>query len=164
MTTCAAFLLFAADSLGRRRSLLWTSIAQGTAMYYIGLYVRIAPPVKGADIPPAGYVALVCIFLFAGFFQVKNPLAPLINSNSAVLSTPYWFVCGSSAGVPYHGFMFRKSRRLVFVHGMLLLLRPLSGSSISWLHEPHWVCLLQLVVPAMGMSFLFFPTCKLILW
>jgi len=89
MTTCAAFLLFAADSLGRRRSLLWTSIAQGTAMYYIGLYVRIAPPVKGADIPPAGYVALVCIFLFAGFFQVKNPLAPLINSNSAVLSTPY---------------------------------------------------------------------------
>ena len=27
MTTYAVFLLFAADSLGRRRSLLWTSIA-----------------------------------------------------------------------------------------------------------------------------------------
>ena len=27
MTACAAFLLFAADSLGRRRSLLWTSVA-----------------------------------------------------------------------------------------------------------------------------------------
>lgn len=33
MTTCAAFLLFATDSLGRRRSLLWTSIARDTAMF-----------------------------------------------------------------------------------------------------------------------------------
>lgn len=65
MTTCAAFLLFAADSLGRRKSLLWTSIAQGTAMYYVGLYVRIKPPVEGSPVPAAGYVALVCIFLFA---------------------------------------------------------------------------------------------------
>jgi hypothetical protein len=70
MVTCAAFLLFAADSLGRRRSLLWTSIAQGAAMFYIGLYVRISPPIPGKAIPPAGYFALVCIFLFAGFFQV----------------------------------------------------------------------------------------------
>ncbi|KAG9513978.1 general substrate transporter, partial [Aureobasidium melanogenum] len=69
MTLCACFLLFAADSLGRRRSLLWTSIAMGCAMLYVGLYVRIKPPVKGADIPGAGYMALVCIYLFAGFFQ-----------------------------------------------------------------------------------------------
>ncbi|KAI4741975.1 hypothetical protein E4T50_07590 [Aureobasidium sp. EXF-12298] len=65
----ACFLLFAADSLGRRRSLLWTSIAMGWAMLYVGLYVRIKPPVKGAGIPGAGYMALVCIYLFAGFFQ-----------------------------------------------------------------------------------------------
>ena len=58
-----------ADSLGRRRSLLWTSVAQGVAMFYIGLYVRISPPEKGQTVPPAGYVALVCIFLFAAFFQ-----------------------------------------------------------------------------------------------
>ncbi|KAG9664497.1 general substrate transporter, partial [Aureobasidium melanogenum] len=69
MTLCACFLLFAADSLGRRRSLLWTSIAMGCAMLYVGLYVRIKPPVKGADIPGAGYMALICIYLFAGFFQ-----------------------------------------------------------------------------------------------
>lgn len=69
MIACAVFLLLAADSLGRRRSLLWTSIAQGAAMLYIGLYVRIAPPKAGADVPPAGYFALVCVFLFAGFFQ-----------------------------------------------------------------------------------------------
>ncbi|KAF5579301.1 quinate permease [Fusarium pseudocircinatum] len=32
---CAIFLVFAADSLGRRRSLLWTSVAQATAMFII---------------------------------------------------------------------------------------------------------------------------------
>ncbi|CEJ54477.1 hypothetical protein PMG11_00785 [Penicillium brasilianum] len=69
MVSCGVFLVFVADSLGRRRSLLWTSIAQGLAMLYIGLYVRIAPPVGGAPVIPAGYVALVCIFLFASFFQ-----------------------------------------------------------------------------------------------
>jgi hypothetical protein len=41
----------------------------GCAMLYVGLYVRIKPPVKGAEIPGAGYMALVCIYLFAGFFQ-----------------------------------------------------------------------------------------------
>ncbi|KAK1780626.1 general substrate transporter [Copromyces sp. CBS 386.78] len=69
VTSCVIFLLFLADSLGRRRSLLWTSIAQGLAMFYIGLYVRISPPIEGQSVPPAGYVALVCIFLFAAFFQ-----------------------------------------------------------------------------------------------
>jgi hypothetical protein len=54
MTTCGAFLLLAADSLGRRRSLLWTSIAQGVAMFIIGFYVRFDPPVTGAKIPPFG--------------------------------------------------------------------------------------------------------------
>ncbi|CRG91365.1 putative quinate permease [Talaromyces islandicus] len=66
---CAVFLIFVADSLGRRRSLLWTSVGQALAMLYIGLYVRISPPVTGEPVSPAGYVALVCIFLFAAFFQ-----------------------------------------------------------------------------------------------
>jgi sugar porter (SP) family MFS transporter len=101
MTTCAAFLLFAADSLGRRRSLLWTSIAQGTAMMYIGLYVRIKPPVMGQEVPPAGYVALVCIFLFAGFFQFgwgpvcwiyvsEIPTARLRSLNVAIAAATQW--------------------------------------------------------------------------
>lgn len=67
VTSCICFLLFMADSLGRRRSLLWTSIAQGLAMFYIGLYVRIAPPKEGQTVPPAGYFALVSIFLFAAY-------------------------------------------------------------------------------------------------
>lgn len=88
MTMCACFLVFAADSLGRRKSLLWTSIAMGTAMFYVGesgspfiardkvtadqcpgIFVRVAPPKAGDPVSPAGYVALVCIYLFASFFQ-----------------------------------------------------------------------------------------------
>lgn len=66
---CGLFLIFAADSLGRRKSLLWTSIAMGLSMMYVGLFVRIAPPKVGVPVSPAGYVALVCIYLFASFFQ-----------------------------------------------------------------------------------------------
>jgi len=101
MTTCAAFLLFAADSLGRRRSLLWTSIAQGCAMFVIGFYVRFDPPVKGAAIPPVGYFALACIFLFAAFFQFgwgpccwiivsEIPTARLRAMNVALAASTQW--------------------------------------------------------------------------
>lgn len=38
-------------------------------MYYIGIYVRVEPPQKGVPVPPAGYVAIVAIYLFAVFFQ-----------------------------------------------------------------------------------------------
>ncbi|KAF2834323.1 general substrate transporter [Patellaria atrata CBS 101060] len=101
MITCAGFLLFAADSLGRRRSLLWTSIAQGCSMFYVGLYVRIQPPVAGQAVPPAGYFALVCIFLFAGFFQFgwgpvcwiyvsEIPTARLRSQNVALAAATQW--------------------------------------------------------------------------
>ncbi|KAH6695770.1 quinate permease [Plectosphaerella plurivora] len=98
---CIAFLLFAADSLGRRRSLLWTSIAQGLAMLYVGLYVRISPPVKDAPLPPQGYMAIVSIFLFAAFFQFgwgpacwiyvsEIPTARLRPLNVALAAATQW--------------------------------------------------------------------------
>ncbi|CAL3966080.1 unnamed protein product [Diplocarpon coronariae] len=101
MITCAAFLLFAADSLGRRRSLLWTSIAQGCAMFIIGFYVRFKPPVPGEPIPAVGYIALVCIFLFAAFFQFgwgpccwiivsEIPTARLRAMNVALAASTQW--------------------------------------------------------------------------
>ncbi|KAL2022106.1 hypothetical protein VTK56DRAFT_6150 [Thermocarpiscus australiensis] len=101
VTSCICFLLFMADSLGRRGSLLWTSIAQGLAMFYIGLYVRIAPPEPGASVPPAGYVALVAIFLFAAFFQFgwgpacwiyasEIPTARLRSLNVAYAAATQW--------------------------------------------------------------------------
>ncbi|AEO69807.1 uncharacterized protein THITE_2120553 [Thermothielavioides terrestris NRRL 8126] len=101
VTSCICFLLFMADSLGRRGSLLWTSIAQGLAMFYIGLYVRIAPPVPGAPVPAAGYVALVSIFLFAAFFQFgwgpacwiyasEIPTARLRSINVAYAAATQW--------------------------------------------------------------------------
>ncbi|OGM41810.1 sugar transporter [Aspergillus bombycis] len=101
MVACAVFLVFVADSLGRRRSLLWTSVAQGLAMLYIGLYVRIAPPVEGQPVIPAGYVALVCIFLFAATFQFgwgpvcwiyvsEIPTARLRSLNVAFAAATQW--------------------------------------------------------------------------
>ncbi|KKY14319.1 putative mfs quinate [Phaeomoniella chlamydospora] len=72
MTACSLFLILAADSLGRRRSLLWSSIAQGLCMYYIAIYVRIHPPDSSdtnASRPAAGYVSLVAIYLFAACYQ-----------------------------------------------------------------------------------------------
>lgn len=101
MVSCAVFLLFAADSLGRRRSLLWTSIAQGLSMFVIGFYVRFALPVTGAPIPPVGYFALACIFLFAAFFQFgwgpvcwivvsEIPTARLRAMNVAMAAATQW--------------------------------------------------------------------------
>ncbi|CAG8959417.1 hypothetical protein HYFRA_00001315 [Hymenoscyphus fraxineus] len=101
MVTCAVFLLVAADSLGRRRSLLWTSIAQGLAMFVIGFYVRFSPPLKDQPIPPVGYFALTCIFLFAAFFQFgwgpccwiivsEIPSARLRAMNVAIAAATQW--------------------------------------------------------------------------
>ncbi|KAI1633572.1 putative MFS quinate transporter [Biscogniauxia mediterranea] len=70
VAACLVFLVFAADSLGRRRSLLWTSLAQSACMFTIGAYVYVSgPPSDGNPITPFGYVALVCVYLFAAFFQ-----------------------------------------------------------------------------------------------
>lgn len=101
MVGCFCFLIFAADSLGRRRSLLWTSLAQGAAMFYIGIYIRVDPPKDGAPVPPAGYFALVCIFLFALFFQFgwgpvcwiyvsEIPAARLRSLNVAIAAATQW--------------------------------------------------------------------------
>jgi hypothetical protein len=76
----------------------------GCAMLYVGIYVRIKPPVKGADIPGAGYMALVCIYLFAGFFQwgwgpvpwiyiSEIPTARLRSVNVALGAATQWVSC-----------------------------------------------------------------------
>ncbi|KAK8932306.1 putative quinate permease [Metarhizium anisopliae] len=41
------FLLFIADSLGRRKSLLWTSPMLVIVLFIIGIYGRVQPPVTG---------------------------------------------------------------------------------------------------------------------
>ncbi|KAI2620487.1 general substrate transporter [Hypoxylon sp. NC1633] len=101
VVACAIFLLFMADSLGRRRSLLVSSVGQAFCMFYIGLYVRISPPVDGQPVPGAGYFALVCIFVFAAFFQFgwgpacwilvsEIPAARLRPLNVAIAAATQW--------------------------------------------------------------------------
>lgn len=50
VVSCAIFLVFAADSLGRRKSLIWTSAAQAIVMFIIGIYGRVEPPVAGKPV------------------------------------------------------------------------------------------------------------------
>ncbi|KAF7189525.1 putative quinate permease [Pseudocercospora fuligena] len=69
MVGCGLFLIFLADTLGRRWSFIWTGAAMAIAMFYLGFYVRFDPPVTGEPVSPAGYVALVMVYLFAAFFQ-----------------------------------------------------------------------------------------------
>ncbi|KAG6038356.1 hypothetical protein E4U41_004270 [Claviceps citrina] len=66
---CILFLLFIADSLGRRRSLLWTSPMLMVVLFIIGIYGRVQPPVEGKAVTAFGYVAITCIYLWAAFFQ-----------------------------------------------------------------------------------------------
>lgn len=47
---CFIFLVFVADSLGRRWSLLWTAASQGIFLYIVGIYGRVQPPIKGEPV------------------------------------------------------------------------------------------------------------------
>jgi hypothetical protein len=47
---CFVFLTFIADTLGRRRSLLWTSVAQCIVMYIVGIYGKVQPPIAGQPV------------------------------------------------------------------------------------------------------------------
>jgi len=69
MTSCAIFITFLADTLGRRLSFVWTGYAMWFCMFYLGFYVRFDPPAANAPIPAAGYVALVMVYIFAAAFQ-----------------------------------------------------------------------------------------------
>jgi len=101
VAACAVFLAFVVDSLGRRMSLLWTSIAQGSVMYLIGIYGRVEPPVEGQPVSAFGYVAITCIFLWAAFFQFgwgpacwilvsEIPTARLRAMNVALAAATQW--------------------------------------------------------------------------
>ncbi|KAH6981371.1 general substrate transporter [Ilyonectria sp. MPI-CAGE-AT-0026] len=69
MVSCAFFILFVTDSLGRRKSLLWTAIVQGLALFYVGFFIRYSPPQQGTPQGAAGYVAIVAIYIFAAVYQ-----------------------------------------------------------------------------------------------
>lgn len=101
LVACLIFIIFAADSLGRRRALLITAVIQALSMLYVGLYIRIKPPVEGEPVPPAGYVALVCIFIFVSAFEfgwgpccwiyvAEIPSARLRSGNVAFAAATQW--------------------------------------------------------------------------
>ncbi|KAH6611359.1 general substrate transporter [Trichoderma cornu-damae] len=107
---CSIFLVFVADSLGRRWSLLWTAGAQGIFLYIVGIYGRVQPPVAGQPVTAFGYVAITCIYLWAASFQFgwgpvcwilvsEIPTARIRAMNVAIGAATQWlfnFVCARS--------------------------------------------------------------------
>lgn len=95
----AVFLVFVADSLGRRWSLLWTSAAKAVVLF-IGIYVHVQPPVTGELVTAFGYVAMTCIYLWAAAFQFgwgpacwilsEIPTARLRATNVALAAAVQW--------------------------------------------------------------------------
>ncbi|KAH6887516.1 general substrate transporter [Thelonectria olida] len=69
MVSCAIFIFFVTDSLGRRKSLLWTAIVQGFALFYVGFFIRYSPPKEGSPLGATGYIAIVAIYIFAAAYQ-----------------------------------------------------------------------------------------------
>ncbi|KAF3771015.1 hypothetical protein M406DRAFT_35556 [Cryphonectria parasitica EP155] len=102
MVSSLAFLLFAADSLGRRKSLLISSVGQAVTLYMIGIYEKIYPDNR-ESIPPLGYVAIVCVYLYVCFFQFgwgpccwiyvsEIPTARLRTLNVAIAAATQWLI------------------------------------------------------------------------
>ncbi|KND93422.1 Quinate permease [Tolypocladium ophioglossoides CBS 100239] len=99
--SCALFLVFVADSLGRRWSLIWTACAQAIVLFIIGIYGRVQPPVQGESVTAFGYVAITCIYLWAAAFQFgwgpacwilvsEIPTARLRAMNVAMAAAVQW--------------------------------------------------------------------------
>ncbi|KAE8406241.1 hypothetical protein BDV37DRAFT_292457 [Aspergillus pseudonomiae] len=93
---CGIFIVFVSDTLGRRRSLLWTGIVQGIMLFYVGFYVRFDTISENAPITPQGYIALIAIYLFAAVYQfgwgpVEIPPARLRALNMGMATASQWF-------------------------------------------------------------------------
>lgn len=103
------FALFLADTLGRRKSLIWTGIEQAACLFYVGAFVYIAKPASNPNVPPAGYVALVCIFLYIIGFEAGWGPVPWIY-NSEIHSARLRGVCMGAAAAMNWAFNFVVSR------------------------------------------------------
>ncbi|KAE8372206.1 general substrate transporter [Aspergillus bertholletiae] len=99
---CAIFIVFVSDTLGRRKSLLWTGIVQGIMLFYVGFYVRFDTISDTAPITPQGYIALIAIYVFAAVYQfgwgpvvwsycAEIPPARLRALNMGMATASQWF-------------------------------------------------------------------------
>ncbi|KAJ4389358.1 hypothetical protein N0V93_006825 [Gnomoniopsis smithogilvyi] len=102
MLSSMCFLLFAADSLGRRKSLLISSVGMAVTLYLVGVYEKLYSGQK-TGIPPMGYVAIVCIYLYVFFFQFgwgpccwiyvsEIPTARLRTLNVGMAAATQWLI------------------------------------------------------------------------
>lgn len=128
---CLCFLLFFADSLGRRRSLLWTSAAQCIVMFIVGIYGRVEPPVEGRDVRTRFLFTcflVSCLLWLKAWRRLKRELAincayrlPVSVSSPSRVST-FGLPSSSSVGARSAGFSSGKTH----IHDVGL------SSTVSW--------------------------------
>lgn len=75
--SCAFFLIFLVERIGRRWSLLAGSFLMGTYMFIIAVLTQRYPPVSGGTLTPPAIASLTMVFLEAskcpfGLFVQKN--------------------------------------------------------------------------------------------
>ena len=68
VVACGFFVLFLADKLGRRWSLLGGALLMGTYMIIIAVLTVIFPPIAGQGFTPSGAAAVAMIYLEASKF------------------------------------------------------------------------------------------------
>jgi sugar porter (SP) family MFS transporter len=60
-------LIFAIESFGRKKCLIFGALGQAAAMFWIGGYSGIH---KGTSVDAAGYVSIMAVYLYAVFFSI----------------------------------------------------------------------------------------------
>ncbi|KAH6606882.1 hypothetical protein Trco_006035 [Trichoderma cornu-damae] len=70
IVSCAFFLLFLVERIGRRWSLLAGSFLMGTYMFLIGVLTQRYPPVSGGTLTPPAIASLTMIFLEATLVEM----------------------------------------------------------------------------------------------
>ncbi|OLL22031.1 putative quinate permease [Neolecta irregularis DAH-3] len=67
--TTAVFLISVVETLGRRRSLIWTAFAQGFMMFYVAAFIALKDPHPREHVSAPGIIAVIAIFMFVSFYS-----------------------------------------------------------------------------------------------
>ncbi|KAF7561117.1 hypothetical protein G7046_g3027 [Stylonectria norvegica] len=151
VVTCLIFVLFLADSLGRRMSFMWSGALQAFCMFFLGFYVRFGPTIKAdstASPPPAGIAALAMIYIFAAAFNMgwgpvswvyvsEIPTNRLRAYNVALAALTHWLNnLAVSKATPV--LLLKSPYRAYFIFGTLNLIMAVAA---FWIPETKGISL-----------------------
>ncbi|KAF8068087.1 general substrate transporter [Lyophyllum atratum] len=94
----AIFVFFMVESLGRRLSLIISSIGMGTLFFLIGAILKTHPPVAQADPPPASKAMAALLYIYVCFYSMGwGPLPWVYVSDIFPTRTRHYGLATASA-------------------------------------------------------------------